>query len=159
MTNASVLDFIGRVNIAVREVTEKYPQAQLYEAISVAADHKAVTDPIHLDTLKVVFRTPGSASLATVTIKSKGYASFDAPEFVDEPWLEDYIISWPIEMTAEQANTLKQAAGYREAYHSLTLRSPLGPHATRHPYFIFGDKSGDTFVFVDAVTKEVFTSK
>jgi hypothetical protein len=155
MATSNILDFIGRVNIAFRTITEIYPQARFLHARALASDYRAVTDPTQLDTLKVVCRTPGTKAPATGVMRSEGYESFLDPEFIDEPWLGDYDISWPPEMNAQEAHNLMIAAGYRDPYHSLALCSPIGPKATRHPYFIFGDKVGETFVFVDTLTKEV----
>ena len=146
----AILSFNGRVNIAVRIVTEKYPEAKLYEADGTATKGPT-TDPANIDQLRVVFQ---NVKNSTVIIKSSGYDEFGLPELIDEPWCEDIAIQWPINMDLVEANELKEKAGYKEPYETVTLRNPLGPTIS-NPYFIFGGNSVDQYIFVDTVTREV----
>lgn len=143
------LSFDGRVNIASRIVTEKYPQAKLYEADGVATRGPTV-NPEQIDRLRVVFQNPDNT---TVMIKETAYGEFGAPVLYAEPWLGDLAMPWPIKMDLPEANALKEEAGFKEAYTTVTLRNPLGPGKT-NPCFIFGD-GGQKFVFVDATTGKV----
>jgi hypothetical protein len=72
----------------------------------------------------------------------------------EEPWLEDVVIKWPVQMDLPQANELKEKAGYKEPYGAVTLRNPLGPKLS-NPYFIFGGNPTKPYIFVDTVTGEV----
>ncbi|MCD7900498.1 MAG: hypothetical protein LUH22_11675 [Bacteroides sp.] len=150
-----VLDFIGRVNIAINIVKEKYPSALLYEADGSASKGET-TRAEDIDTIRIVFVRPEDG--ATIIIKSNGYSRFDEPIVIPEPWLEDVVIEWPIEMTLLQANKLKEEAGYKNPYVCVTLRNPLGPVST-NPYFIFGDNHHQPFIFVDTVTGDVKTGR
>ncbi len=146
----AILSFDGRVNIAVRIVTEKYPEAKLYEADGIALDGPT-TDPANINQLRVVFQNVDNS---TVIIKETGYGEFGEPQLIPEPWLEDIVIPWPVEMDLPEANSLKEAAGYTNAYTTVTLRNPLGPKPS-NPYFIFGGNPSEPYVFVDTITKEV----
>jgi hypothetical protein len=146
----AILSFNGRVNIAVRIVTEKYPQAKLYEADGVALGGPT-TQPAKIDQLRVVFQ---NANNTTVIIKETGYGEFGPPVLYPEPWLEDVVIPWPVEMDLEKANHLKEAAGYKETYDTVTLRNPLGP-VRQNPLFIFGRRGSQQYVFVDTITGKV----
>ena len=145
----AILSFNGNVNIAVRIVTGQYPDAKLYEADGVASGGPT-QDPNRIDQLRVVFQNPNNT---TVIIKSTTWGEFGEPELVKQPWLGDRVIDWPVDMDLPKAVELKDAAGYAQAFDTVTLRNPLGPTVT-NPFFIFGDGSG-TYVFVDTVTGKV----
>jgi len=144
----AILSFNGMVTIAVKTVTEQYPEAKLYEADGVASGGPT-QDPNKIDKLRVVFQ---NADNTTVIIKSTTWGEFGEPKLIDEPWLEDVVIPWPIDMDLPKATELKKEAGYDGAFNNVTLRNPLGPKKT-NPFFIFGGSSG--YVFVDTVTGEV----
>lgn len=147
----AILSFDGRVNIAVRIVTEKFPKAKLYEADGVATGGPT-TRPAMIDHLKVVFQNENNS---TVIIEEIGYGEFGAPVLIPEPWLEDLVIDWPVKIDLPEANDLKNAAGFTATYANVTLRAPLYK-VKFNPCFIFGMTTG-IFVFVDTVTKKVFT--
>ena len=90
----------------------------------------------------------------TVIIKETGYGEFGDPELFPEPWLEDIVIEWPVDMDLDRANSLKEAAGFTEPYGAVTLRNPLGPKIG-NPYFIFGGNPTKPYIFVDTVTGQV----
>lgn len=146
----AILSFNGRVNIAVRIVTEKYPEAKLYEAEGTASGGPT-TDPAKIDQLRVVFRNVNNT---TVIIEETGYGEFGEPKLIESPWVEDVVIQWPIKMDLDEANKLKEEAGYKEPYGAVTLRNPLGPKRT-NPFFIFGGDPTKPYIFVDVVTGEV----
>lgn len=148
----AILSFDGRVNIAVRIVTEQYPEAKLLEADGTASKGPT-TDPAQIDQLRVVF---SNVNDSTVIIKSIGYGEFGKPVLIPEPWLEDVIIKWPIKMDLPKANELKEKAGYKQPYGAVTLRNPLGPKLG-NPCFIFGGNPGQPYIFVDTVTGKVST--
>ncbi|MDH3974275.1 MAG: hypothetical protein OEV42_08350 [Deltaproteobacteria bacterium] len=146
----AILSFNGRVNIAVRIVTEKYPEAKLYEADGTASGGPT-TDPAQIDRLRVVFRNTNNT---TVIITETGYGEFGEPQLIPSPWCEDVIINWPVNMDLPQANELKEKAGYKNPYGAVTLRNPLGP-TIGNPYFIFGGDPFKPYIFVDTVTGDV----
>lgn len=146
----AILSFLGRVNIAVRIVTEKYPEAKLYE-VDGESSTGLTTDPLNIDKLRVVFQNSNNT---TIIIKSTGWGEFGEPILIDEPWLGDIVIDWPIDMELVEANKLKEAAGYRGAYADVVLRNPLGPKVT-NPFYIFGSNPDEPYIFVDTITKEV----
>jgi len=147
--SALPLSFLGRVNIAVREVQKGYPNAQLYEVDATPPTSEGVTDPYLLSQLKVVFR----AGSGTAIIKSTGWGSFGPVDYIPEPWLEDVVIPWPVNMDAKEANALMRNAGYNTPYSAMTLRHPLYP-GENEPYYIFCMTNG-TFVFVGVQDKKV----
>ena len=146
----AILSFDGRVNIAVRIVTEQYAQAKLYEADGTASGGPT-TDPAKIDRMRVVFQNPNNT---TVIIKEIKYGEFGKPELINHPWLGDIVIQWPIKMDLPEANTLKEKAGYKDPYTAVTLRNPLGPKRT-NPFFIFNTPTQGRYIFVDVVTGEV----
>jgi hypothetical protein len=146
----AILSFVGRVTIAVRIVTEQYPQAKLYEAQGTATGGPT-TDPAKIDRMRVVFRNENNT---TVIIQEIKYGEFGKPELIKQPWLGDVVIQWPIKMDLPEANTLKEKAGYKQPYTRVTLRNPLGPRRT-NPFFIFNTPTPGDFIFVDVVTGEV----
>lgn len=146
----AILSFDGRVNIAVRKVTEKYPQAKLYEADGISTDGPT-TQPAQIDRMRVVFSNEDNT---TVIIKETGYGEFGEPILYNEPWLEDIIIDWPVKMDLDKATKLKEEAGYTEPFGAVTLRNPLGPVQT-NPFFIFGGNPENPYIFVDTVTGKV----
>ena len=147
---SSVLGFNGFVNIAVRIVTEKYPNAKLYEADGTASGGPT-TDPQKINQLRVVFQNVNNS---TVTITSTEWGTFGEPVLIRGPWTEDVVIQWPVKMDLDEANALKVKAGYTQAYGTVTLRNPLGP-VKNNPYFIFGGNPSKPYVFVDTVTGKV----
>ena len=146
----AILNFVGCVNIAVRIVTEKYPDAKLYEADGTSSSG-LTTDPLKIDELRVVFQNTNNS---TVIIKSTRWGEFGEPELIPHPWLEDIVIKWPVKMDLTEANELKEAAGYKSPYGAVTLRNPLGPKIS-NPYYIFGSNPNEPYIFVDTITKKV----
>lgn len=145
--SGAILDFLGRVNIAVRQVREKYPDAQLYEVDAVSK--LPTTNPNDLSQLKVVFR----AGRGTAIIQSTGWGEFGPVQYIDQPWLEDVVIPWPISMDLSEADKLLKAAGYKGNYSTATLRHPLYP-GVEQPFYIFGMTTGE-YVFVGVYDKKV----
>jgi hypothetical protein len=146
----AILSFDGRVNIAVRIVTGEYPQAFLYETEGIATGG-LTTDPSQINRMRVIFGNTGNT---TVIIEETNYGEFGKPILIGQPWMEDVVIKWPIDLDLPEANELKEKAGYKWPYSLVTLRNPLGP-VIGNPLFIFGGNPSEPFVFVDTVTKKV----
>ena len=149
----AILSFNGFVNIAVRNVTQQFPEARLYEANGTSSTGP-VTDPNKIDQLRVVFRNVNNS---TVIIQSTEWGQFGEPSLIKHPWLEDVVINWPVPMDLPKANELKNAAGFTAPFANVTLRNPLGPVAG-NPYFIFGNSMAQPYIFVDTVTGKVHSS-
>ena len=58
----AILSFDGRVNIAVRIVTEQFHGAELYEADGTASGGPT-TDPAKIDRMRVVFQNPNNSTV------------------------------------------------------------------------------------------------
>lgn len=145
----ATLSFLGMANIAVKIVTEKYPNAELYEIDGVSSNGPT-TDVLSIDRLRVVFKTSDGG---TAIINSTVWGEFGPVEYVDQPWLEDVVIPWPIEMDLAQAAELMKIAGYNTPYQTATLRWPLYP-GVKQPFYIFGLEN-QTFVFVGVYDQSV----
>lgn len=148
----AVLSFDGCVSLAVRIVTEQYPDARLFEATGNASGG-LTTDPFEIDRLQVVFSNRDNT---TVIINETRRGEFGKPHLIDQPWPEDVAIQWPIKMRLEQANTLKEQTGYKQPYSTVTLRNPLGLRLS-NPYFIFGGNPDVPYILVDTVTGKIHT--
>lgn len=146
-----ILSFIERVNIAIQIVKEGYPEAKLYEVCGIVKSNEPTTDPNKIDQLRVVFQNIDNS---TVIIKESDNGKFDRPVFFPEPWLEGSIIDWPINMDLLKANELKEKAGYKNSYLSVTLRTSLDS-VPRNPYFIFMGDVTEPSIFVNTITGEV----
>ncbi|MEM8906652.1 MAG: hypothetical protein AAGD05_02295 [Bacteroidota bacterium] len=151
MTVNTQLSFLGMVNIAVKKVRAKYPNAELYEVDAVATGGPT-TNPNSIDKMKVVFR----AGRGTAIITSTTWGEFGPVQYIDQPWLEDVVIPWPIEMDLVEANNLKNKAGFTGTYTTVTLRWPLYP-GVKQPSYIFGMTDGE-YVFVGVYDGKVSTN-
>ncbi|MFD2573183.1 hypothetical protein ACFSUS_21250 [Spirosoma soli] len=150
-TDTLILNFLGRVNIAMRLIREQYPDAQLYEV--QATGKRPSTNPNDISQLKVVCR----AGKGTAIISSTGWGEFGPVSYVDQPWLEDVVINWPVSMDLSEADSLLKQAGFTGSYGNVTLRHPLYP-GVDEPYYIFGMTSGQ-YVFVGVNDKKVTVNR
>lgn len=152
----AILSFNGRANIAVKIVTEKYPQARLYE-IQGTCTKGTTSNSNEIDKLIGIFCNFEEEYFTShITIASKDFSLFNDPVVVDGPWLQDVVIDWPIKMDLPEAVQLKEAAGFKEPFKFVTLRTPLF-YIQYNPFFIFSHQGKDRIrnVFVDTVTKKV----
>lgn len=83
---------------------------------------------------------------------AEGY--FQAPQFVQQPWLEDRVITLPLKRSLEDAVTLLKQNGYTESFTNVTLRYPLYPGVTE-PSYIFTVPARNSFIFVGVNTGQV----
>lgn len=132
------LSFLGRVNIAVRLVQERYPDAQLYEVDATPNHPGSVNDPNELAHLKVVFNVRKNGEQGTAIIFSVGWGEFGPVQYVPKRWLGDAVIPWPPEGLTEptKADAILKRSGYTKPYFSMTLRQPVY-RGDRQPYYIF----------------------
>lgn len=137
METAVTLSYLGSVNIAVREVTAKYPAAKLYE-VDGNSPNGPTTNPKDITNLRAVF-TGGDNN--TIMIYSTHWGEWGNMQYIDHPWLEDVIIPWPQEMELTTADELLKAAGYTGAYNGVTMRWPLYP-GSNQPLYIFTMETG-----------------
>jgi hypothetical protein len=154
-----ILSYLGRVNIAVRIVTEKYPDAELYEvdATLPRGDPSPTSSPLGLSQLRAVFRAKGG----TVIILSTGWGEWAQPQFVPSPWLECVVIPWPIKMDITDAAAILRNAGYKDNIWNCTLRHPLGPGGKPYdePYYIFLLAESREYVFVGVNDGKIYVNK
>jgi hypothetical protein len=139
--------FKERIDVAIQIVTEKYPEAELYKAIGVASKGPTV-DPAQIDQLNIVFKNNGKS---VVIIKSTDINTFDEPMLVPHCYCEDISLQWPIKMDLNDANALKEKAGYKAPYRTVNLRNSSG----QNPSFVFGTNHSEPYVFVDIITGKV----
>ena len=147
--NQAQLSFIGLTNIAVKLVTQKYPKAKLLEADGVSLNGPT-TKPQDINQWRFVFQLPNNA---TAIITTKNWGSFNPIQYIDQPWLEDVTIPWPISMDITEASELMQKAGYTTPYKFVTLRWPLYP-GLKQPFYIFSLTNGEN-VFVGVYDHKV----
>jgi hypothetical protein len=145
----ATLSFLGLANIAVRLVTEQYPGAQLYEGDGTSPNGPT-TNVQDVNHWRFVFRTQDGG---TALVSTTSWGEFAPITYVGEPFLEDVVIPWPIEMDITEADKLLKGSGYTGAYGAVTLRWPLYP-GSDEPCYIFG-MADHTFVFVGVYTKKV----
>ena len=153
------LSFLGNVNIAVEKVRKRYPKAELYEVDAHLPTNitPATIDPHDLTKLRAVFRNVNNS---TVIIDSGSFwGTWEEPYLIEQPWLEDVAIPWPIKMDIAEAADLMRTAGFPEPFYDCTLRHPLGFGAPedQEPCYIF-QLDTTRFIFVGVNTHRVFES-
>ena len=143
----ATLSFLGMVNIAIRLVTDAYKGAELYEADGVATSG-STTKATGIDKIRVVFNVPGDGSSINTTaiIESTTWGEFGPIQHIDQPWLEDRVIPWPVGMDLPRAVELLHGAGHTQPFKNVVLRWPLGP-SIGEVYYIFGMLDG-RYVFI-----------
>lgn len=144
-----LLSFNDRVSLAVGIVNEYYPKAQFYAADGISSTG-STTNTFNIDQIRVTFNNPDGT---TVVIKESRFGKFSHPLLKNDQVYIAHTSSWPIPISLDRANTLKEKAGYSGAYERVTLKTPLLP-GCYNPFYIFG-QDADSFVFVDAISGEV----
>ena len=144
----ATLSYLGNVNIAIRFIDEKYPGSKLYEVDGLPIDGPT-TDYKDIQNLRVVCTT----GKGTAIIHSKEWGEWGLIDYIDQPWLEDQVIKWPIEMELSEADELLKKAGHTGAYTAVTLRKPLYPGVVQ-PSYIFAMED-HSYVFVGVDDKKV----
>lgn len=139
--NEEILSFLGRVNIAVRLVRDKFPDAQLYAVEANPIRPESVTNPFELVLLKVIFSVRKNNKQGTATISSIGWSDFGPVHYVPHPTLGDVVITWPPPEKEElldltKADEILRKAGYDQAYTGVSLSQPLYP-GVKEPYYSF----------------------
>lgn len=145
----ATLSFLGMANIAVRLVNDEYPGSQLLEGDGVSPSGPT-TNVRDVNSWRFVFRT---ANGGTALIHSTVWGQFGPITYIPQPWLEDVVIPWPIDMDIVEADELLKKAGYTGAYGAVTLRWPLYP-GINQPFYIFGMEDG-SHIFVGIYDKSV----
>ena len=120
----AILNFTGRVTIADRIVTEKYPGAKIFEVHGETTKGEAFT-ALDIDKLKVIYyvppSTPDDHRYTTAYIRSKGWGEFEEPEHSDDLWDGSVKFDWPIDMDLAFAVDLLREAGYSSSFTFVTL--------------------------------------
>lgn len=156
-----ILNFLGRVNIAVNIVQKKYPGAILYEVQATPKDGQA-GKATNFENLRIIFAgppDPRGLCNSTIEIESCGWGEFSEPVFHSEPWCEDVVIKWPVKLDLADAQELKDKAGFQGLCDKLYLRNPLCYPLAPNPFYIFIMIEKGVVVFVDANTGKVTPEK
>ncbi len=125
------LSFLKHVGIARGIVQDEYDGVQLYNVVAKTKLKEGVDSVDLLTNFTVLFKLGGGY----VTIESTGYWTWNKPVFVDHGILGNDVIPWPLKFTAEEANKLLYAEGYKGNFTSVELVRPLYPIAGRDFYF------------------------
>ena len=153
-----ILDFAGRVNIALRIVQRTAPEAQLLgvEATLPRGVVYPVKDPLRLSQLECVFKTESG----TATIRSTGWGEYAAPIFSPHHRIGVSVIHLEeIKIDIVPAAEAIQAAGIDLPFWNVDLTHPLVAPGQLHdePYYVFHMVDG-SYVFVGAKDKEVIVN-
>ena len=151
----AILDFAGRVKIALAIVQRTAPEAELLvvEATLPRGVVDPVRDPLRLSQLECVFKT----NSGTAIIRSTGWGEYAPPIFLPYSRLGVSVINLEdITVDIVPATDAIRAAGIDLAFWSVELGHPLVAPGQLHdePYYIFHMIDG-SYVFVGAEHKEV----
>ncbi|KAL8883089.1 MAG: hypothetical protein Q9198_000012 [Flavoplaca austrocitrina] len=155
----AILDFAGRVNIALGIVRRTTPEAQLLSA-KATLPHGVpypVTDPLRLSQLLCVVRT--DAGIAKIC--STGWGEFEPPVFLPDKIVGMEVISLDqIEVDIVPAAEAIRATGNKLAFWNTVLEHPLIAPGELHdePHYAF-DMVDGSVVFVGAKSKEVVVNR
>lgn len=141
---SAILSFLGRANIARRNVLQHYPDAVLYNVEASTTERQGVTSPGGLGHMRVMFRV----QKGTVTVKSTGFGTFGAAQFKQGVIVGNANVDWPVSMDADEADKILKKEGFKGPYTALTLLKPLYPGFTDNNY---------VFRMVDGIDKWVNT--
>ncbi len=142
------LSFLGMTNIGLNKIRQKYPNAKLYEVDGKASSPTTVATGI--DNMRIVCQLPNNC---TAMVSSTSWGEFGPVEFYKQPFLEDQVIPWPVQLDLDEAVNLLHKAGYSGTFNNVTLRKPLYPGVVE-PSYIFGMTNGE-MIFVGVDTKKV----
>ena len=151
----AILDFTGRVKIALAIVQRTAPEAQLLvvEATLPRGVVYPVKDPLRLSQLECVFRT----NSGTAIIRSTGWGEYGLPVFLPYVRLGVSVINLEgIKVDILPAVDAIRAAGFDLAFWSVTLNHPLVTpgQLQNEPYYSFHMVDG-SYIFVGAKDGEV----
>ena len=151
----AILDFAGRVKIALAIVQRTAPEAQLLvvEAKLPRGVVYPVKDPLRLSQLECVFKTKSG----TAIIRSTGWGEYAPPIFLPYGRIGVSIINLEdISIDIVPAADAIRAAGIDLAFWSVDLAHPVIAPGQLHdePHYIFHMING-SYVFVGANDKEV----
>ncbi|KAI9856324.1 MAG: hypothetical protein M1813_009160 [Trichoglossum hirsutum] len=133
-----VLTFIGRVNVAINIIKQKYPEAAFFSVDGTSSNGKPVNDPSGITHLKVACRVDKGAAI----IESTGWNEWGSVKFLPIMVTEN-LIPWPVKMDAIKANSLMRQAGVEGPYTAMDLNWPIYPGDTE-PYYFFSMVDGTT---------------
>jgi hypothetical protein len=145
----AIPNFNECVGIAIRDVTAKYPEAQLSDARGWTVGHEPTTNPADIHNYEVRFQNVERSSVIILGVDGK----FGEPLLRREELMGEIRIKWPIEMDLDKANALKEKAGYDKPYDSVILVAPLG-RERMNPQFRFS-LDEQVVARVDTVTGKV----
>lgn len=155
----SSISYLGFLNIALRQVQEKYPNATL-----VLAESTAIPPSNYIDSFKSLkhFAAVFNTGQGHVTVDSIEWGTWSAPVYTSGPWLGEKIIDLEkIKLEPTQADDLVKAAGWTLEFNRLCLSAPLtvpSSPLSRDPqaYYIYSLNPGIQ-VFVGTIDRKVYS--
>ncbi|KAE8447111.1 hypothetical protein EG329_011095 [Mollisiaceae sp. DMI_Dod_QoI] len=138
-TAGLTLSFLGFVNIGVNLIKKAFPvEAQLLEVDVTPLIPGPVTNINLLNQVRIIARVRAGKATTPITaiLRSTGWGEFGSIETINQPWMEDVVIDWPVKMELTASCKLLQAAGYTAPVENCTLRYPLYPRITE-PFYIY----------------------
>ena len=154
MCTEDVGDFEHIVDQGIKIILKKYPESIFYEAGVKLKSPVVSPEGARLTRVYLVF----GLSSGRTAILHYTPPDFEDPVIFPAQYVGDCAIKWPLAITLADAITIKNAAGYKQPFSYVTLRSPLCRLALRHPGFIFPIQPRK-FVFVDSVDGEIYPIK
>lgn len=156
----SPISYLAFLNIAVRQVQEKYPNATLVLAESTAIPPSTYVDSFNfLKHFAAVFNT----GQGHVTVNSTEWGTWSPPVYSSGPWLSERVIDLEkIKLEPTQADDLVKAAGwtlqFNRAHLSAPITAPNSPHPgkDRQAYYVYSLKEGIQ-VFVGTIDRKVYS--
>ncbi len=148
----SQLNFIGLTTIAIKTVTQAYPNASFRGAIG-KLNGDSTTNPHDITDWDFNF---GDGKVpACINIQTEGeWGNFGSPIYSQSPTGGE-VIPWPIAMDISEATDLLRAAGYTQAFNGLTLHWPIHDPSYGQPLYIFSfDETSP--IAVGVYRKDVF---
>ncbi|KAI4170229.1 MAG: hypothetical protein LQ343_005112 [Gyalolechia ehrenbergii] len=155
----AILDFAGRVNVALGIVKRTAPEAQLLSA-QANLPHGVpypMKDPLRLSQLECIFRTDAGVA----KIRSTGWGEFEPPVFMPDEIIRMSVISLDqIAVDVVPAVDALRSAGIGLAFWDVSLEHPLVAPGKLHeePYYVFHLVDG-SYVFVGAKEREVIVNR
>ncbi|MCJ1464125.1 hypothetical protein MMC07_002738 [Pseudocyphellaria aurata] len=158
-TGNSSISYLSFLNIALRQVQEKYPSASL-----VLAESTAIPPSNYIDNFKSLkhFAAVFNTGQGHVTVDSTEWGTWSTPVYSSGPWLGEKIINLEkTKLEPTQADDLVKAAGWtlqsNRVYLSAPLTAPNSPLSRdQQAYYVYNLKEGIQ-IFVGTVDQKVYS--
>lgn len=127
------------------QVARQYPRVQLYEADGRPENGQG-HNASDVQQWRFIYNNPSTHPNSTVMQNYK-HGVFSTPVLINEPWLEDRIIPFPVKMDLSQAVDILHTNHYTDIFSNITLRYQLYP-LVNQPHYIFTFPQLMEWVFV-----------